>query len=264
MSTIPMDKLRPRSSEPLPTGALLATAAHILLIIALALGVSWRIKQPDGGEAELWSAVPQAAPAPLPPAPPQPEQAQPKPEPKVEPKPEPQPEREAEIAEKPKPVKQEKPKPKPEPKPKPKAEEPPKKAAKAAPVPPVKAEPQEKALKSNRSQQLNKMFSELGVEGGVGAANSSRPAAGTSDSYIAKVRARVKSYTRYPGDVSTNREAVVRVRCDATGRIVSRRLISSSGLPLWDEALLKGIDAAEVLPLDERGKCPEMDISLKP
>lgn len=263
MSAIPMDKLRPRSSEPLPIGALLATAAHILLIIALALGVSWRIKQPDGGEAELWSAVPQAAPAPLPPAPAEPEQAQPKPEPKAEPKPQPEPEREAEIAEKPKPkpVKQEKPKPKPEPKP-----EPPKKVAK--PVPPqqpvAKAEPQEKALKSNRSQQLNKMFSELGVEGGAGVANSNRPAAGTSDSYIAKVRARVKSYTRYPGDVSTNREAVVRVRCDATGRIVSRKLISSSGLPLWDEALLKGIDAAEVLPLNEQGKCPEMDISLKP
>lgn len=259
MSAIPVDKLRPRSSEPLPIGALLSTGAHILLVVALALGVSWRITQPDGGEAELWSAVPQAAPAPLPPAQAEPEQAQPKPEPKAEPKPEP--EREAQIAEqpKPKPVKQEKPKPQPKP------QEPPKKPAKATPTPqPAKAEPQEKALKSTRSQTLNRMFSELGSDGGEGTARSSKPAAGNSDAYIGRVRARVKSNIKYWDSVSTSREAVVRVRCDATGRIVSRQLITSSGLPRWDEALIKGIDATEVLPLNEHGKCPEMDISLSP
>ncbi|HET9820575.1 MAG TPA: protein TolA, partial [Burkholderiaceae bacterium] len=51
-------------------GALLALLAHIGLLIALAVGVSWRSSEPAGVRAELWAAVPeQAAPAAVAPPP---------------------------------------------------------------------------------------------------------------------------------------------------------------------------------------------------
>lgn len=88
-------------------GIAFALAAHALLVLALSAGVHWRTSQPPAYEAELWSAVPQAA-APREVIPPAPE-PEPEPEPvlqtpaKTAPPPPPPPEvaqaeRDAEIA----------------------------------------------------------------------------------------------------------------------------------------------------------------------
>lgn len=76
--------------------AVLAVAAHLLLIAALTWGVGWKQDpQPVTFDAELWSAVAQqAAPrevAPPPPPPPPPPRPEPQVQPKVQPKPEPKP-----------------------------------------------------------------------------------------------------------------------------------------------------------------------------
>jgi colicin import membrane protein len=93
------DDLRPQRPGGLGRGALLAIAAHVGLIIALAIGVNWRASEPAGVSAELWAQVPQAAapkleapvaePKPEPPPPPKPAVAEPPP---------PAPARDAEIA----------------------------------------------------------------------------------------------------------------------------------------------------------------------
>ena len=81
------DPLRPQRPAGLGRGAMLALLVHGGLLVALALGVSWRASEPTGATAELWAAVPEfAAPAPVvqpatPPAPPPPQVAKPKPEP---------------------------------------------------------------------------------------------------------------------------------------------------------------------------------------
>ncbi len=81
----------PRQPRGLGLGLVLALLAHTLLIVALAFGVNWRASEPQGVEAELWSAVPQAAApraAETEPAPPAPT---PKPTPAQPPTPEPKP-----------------------------------------------------------------------------------------------------------------------------------------------------------------------------
>ena len=55
------DRLRPPEAPGLGRGVAFAVLAHVLLVIALSLGVHWRTQSPPAFEAELWSAVPQAA-----------------------------------------------------------------------------------------------------------------------------------------------------------------------------------------------------------
>ena len=108
MATLPMmgqrrDPLRPPEAPGMGRGVAFALVAHVLLLAALSANVQWRTKTLPTFEAELWSAVPQAA-APkevIPPRPPEPE-VKPEPEPKPQP---PQPrtedlqaQRDAEIA----------------------------------------------------------------------------------------------------------------------------------------------------------------------
>jgi colicin import membrane protein len=102
--TAARDDFRPRRPAGMSKGALLAIAAHALLILALALGLRWRTSTPEVVTAELWSATPQQA-APPPPVPVQPPPPPPPPpEPEVKPAPPPPPPqaqpdaREAEIA----------------------------------------------------------------------------------------------------------------------------------------------------------------------
>ena len=79
------DPLRPQPPGGMGRGALLALAVHGLLVLALALAVSWRSQTPQTFSAELWAATPQVAapklvennpvtppPTPAPPPPPTP------------------------------------------------------------------------------------------------------------------------------------------------------------------------------------------------
>jgi len=52
------DNLMPKAPGGIGKGFALATIVHIGLVVALAFGVSWRVSEPEGVEAELWAAVP--------------------------------------------------------------------------------------------------------------------------------------------------------------------------------------------------------------
>jgi colicin import membrane protein len=55
------------------------------------------------------------------------------------------------------------------------------------------------------------------------------------------------------------------VRCAPDGTIIGRKLVKSSGVAAWDDAVLRAIDRTEVLPLDEKGKiAPVMLIDFRP
>ena len=96
---MPVASDRLEFAPPPPPGMLrafaLAVAAHVLLMLALTWGVSWkREAQNISAEAELWSATPQQAappPAPAPPPPPPAPAPAPAPEPVVKPAPPPPP-----------------------------------------------------------------------------------------------------------------------------------------------------------------------------
>lgn len=120
-----------------------------------------------------------------------------------------------------------------------------------------------------REQALQRMQSQLGGAGSAaeagkpGATGGSPGSTGTasrsaapSAGYEGGVRARI-----YPNIVFTGRrdlsvQASVEVRVATDGSIIGKRLLKSSGVPDWDEAVLRAIDRTEVLPRDTDGRIP--------
>lgn len=271
---------RPPTTEPLRLGAVMAVGAHLLLVGALALGVSWRVNEVQVAEAEVWAEIPTvAAPPPPPPAPaprPQPE-PEPAPAPKLAPEPPPPPAPKPAIVVAPEPKKPPKPKPpvevfetsppkrevkpppKPAPEPRPAAKEP----ARAEPkAPATPSGPTAAEREAQRKAHMARMMSELGSLDSTG---SDARTAGPSDNYAGRIKARIKPHIVFTDLIQGNPVAVVEVRCGADGRILSSRLVTSSGVPAWDSAVLRAIERTEVLPANEQGRVPQViEISFRP
>lgn len=282
---------RPHDADGWRPGVGLAVVAHALLALGLAFSVSWKLAHDEPAvEAELWSEIPRGAPPSM--APPPPKVAEPEPvappPPKVAPPPEPEPPKKPDIV-------TERTPPKP-PKPDEKPRKPPKEVFDTTPPKPVKkpepakddradrlarekAERAEKAEKAKaekerlareaqaaadreaqRKANLARMMNELGGGGGGGGGGGSglpsSVSAGSSAAYAGRIKARIKPNIVFTEQVSGNPLAKVEVRCAPDGRIIARRLTSSSGVSAWDEAVLRAVDRTEVLPADERGKVP--------
>ena len=271
----------------------LALFVHGLLLVALTAGIQWNQDNPVSAEAELWSAVPQAAapklvevePPPLPPP------AAPK---EVVKPPPPAPDREAEIAlaKKRKQLDDEKKlqqakelerrqaelkkaeqKKADEKKAKLKAEEDKRQAdakreeerkdkerkdkeAKKlqAQKEAKQAAEDAKKLEAMRDDNLKRIAGLAGATGGDNASGSALRSAGPSDSYGGRIRARIKPNIVFTEELVGNTPAEVEVRCAPDGTIVGKKLVKSSGNTAWDNAVLKAIDKTEVLPRDVDGR----------
>jgi len=253
-------------APPQPPGMLrafgLAVIAHALLLAALTWGVSWKRDSENlAVEAELWSSIPQqAAPKPV-------EVQPPPPQPKVieAPKSPPPAVKQAQIAVE----KEKKPEPKKEP---PKAEpkpEPPKKVAEAprprASTPRQIAEAEAKRVEELRQENLKRMAGLAGATGSPSATGTALQSSGPSAGYAGRIRARVKPNIVFTDDIAGNPVAEVEVRTSPDGTIVGRKLVKSSGVKSWDDAVLKAIDKTEVLPRDVDGRVPSpLLISFRP
>lgn len=274
----------------------LAVLAHVLLLGALGWGVTWRHQADRTltVEAELWSAVPQQAAPRLqepPPPPPQPEPA-PRPAPPPPPPPDTA-QRDAEIAlarqkkeaeaqatqqkleqeqkrrqkqeaekkealkreQEQKRVAQEK-----------AEQERQKKAAEARQAKEKQlaqearnkeeAARAEKELKAQRDANLRRIAGMAGATGSDTATGTAQRSAGPSASYAGKVAAKVKPNIVFPDEIAGNPMADVEVRAAPDGTILSARLLKSSGIKAWDEAVLKAIAKTEKLPQDTDGRVP--------
>ena len=84
------------------------------------------------------------------------------------------------------------------------------------------------------------------------ALNSSGPSA----SYGGRLAAAVKPNIVFTENVAGNPSAEVEVRAAPDGTITSRRLLKSSGVRAWDEAVLRALDKTERLPKDTDGRVP--------
>ncbi|HET6788522.1 MAG TPA: energy transducer TonB, partial [Aquabacterium sp.] len=80
--------------------------------------------------------------------------------------------------------------------------------------------------------------------------------AGPTAEYAGRIKARVRPNIVFAADIPGNPVATVEVRCAPDGRIIGRKLIIPSGVPAWDDAVLRAIDRTEVLPLNEQGRVP--------
>ena len=278
------DALLPRADARLGLGALLALLAHGGLVGALALGLNWRLPQPDVlAGAELWAAVPQvAAPAPTPaptppPAPPErrPEPAPPKP---VPPKPV-EADRDAEIAlEKAAKRKKEQQAAREAAEREKRAQEKAlllKKAAEDKRLADEKIAQRQAALEDQRKQakeaalqdantakqreeNLKRMLGQAGATGAANATGNAARDAAPSAAYAGRIKARIKPNIVLTQEVVGNPIAEVEVRCAPDGSIVGRRIVKTSGNPVWDDTVLRAIDRTAKLPLDNGQILPTM------
>jgi colicin import membrane protein len=106
-------------------------------------------------------------------------------------------------------------------------------------------------LRDEQMERMKGLASATGAPSSTGtAARSSAP----SDSYAGRIRARVKPNIVFTDDIAGNPMAEVEVRMASDGTITSRRLVKSSGVKSWDEAVLRAVDKTEVLPRDVDGR----------
>ena len=253
-------------------GALLA---HVALLVALTVSVNWtQTQQPVVFEAELVSAVieqaaPRAAPKPPSAPPPKPEpQPAPPPPPVTPPAPEPTQPSAADIALEKEKVEREK-----------AAEEKAarekaakEKAAKAkaarekaakekaarekAAREKAEAERQEAILKQMRAEQMARTADLVGLDSNANAQGTAAKSKGPSATYGAKVDAAVRPNIVFGGVVRGNPPALVEVTAAPGGEIIGRKLLRSSGVAAWDQAVLRGLDRTGRLPKDEDGTVP--------
>ena len=287
-------ELAPPPAQGLGRSLGLALVVHLLLLIALTWGISWPTDSTPAVEAELWSALPNAAaPPPPPPAPePSPEPPPPPPAPKVKPTP-PAPSRDADIAiakqkkaEQEKKLEQEQLKLKKQTEQKEKAQEQQRQREKEKLAQEQRdkkelalkeqkekdrkdkerkeqeakrAAQDERKLQAMRDENLRRMAGMAGATGSPNATGDALRASGPSASYGGRIIARVKPNIVFnPDDVSGNPVAEVEVRTAPDGKIMSRKLIKSSGNKAWDEAVIKALDKTDTLPRDTDGTIPTM------
>lgn len=257
---------------------LLAIAAHLLLLLALMHGLQWkRATQNVAAEAELWSAAPQeAAPKPEPTPPPAP----PAPVVRPPPAPDPQLQRDAQIAlEREKKRREEELREQAERRQAQREREKKRKAEEQRRREEAEArkqeqarllaeakrrqedkqrreqEAQDKRLAQLREENLRRMQGMAGT-GSPAATGSAAQASGPSAGWAARVQARVRPNIVFTDAVTGNPKAEVEVRTAPDGTIVARKLVRSSGVKAWDDAVLRALDKTEVLPRDTDGRVP--------
>ncbi len=283
----------------------LAIIAHVLLMIALTWGINWnRETENQAAEAELWASTPQqAAPrlveTPQPPPPPPPPRVERKVEAVTPPPPAPvlkQPDialerekkkqqlakqRQEELErqkkldaklearkkledQKREDQKREQLEAKKEAQKQAQERKKKEELAKAAKTEKQKRE-DEKKLAALRDDQMRRIQGMAGATGGPTATGTAQQSAGPSDSYAGRVRARVRPNIVFTDDISGNPTAEVEVRLAPDGTITSRKVVKSSGVKSWDEAVLRALDKTEILPRDVDGRVPpHLLIEFKP
>lgn len=270
---------RPQFAPPPPPGMLrafmLAVLAHLLLLFALMHGLQWKREMQDVvAEAELWSALPrEAAPrevvAPSPPpapvvAPPV-VRAPPMPNPQLKldaqiaievdkreaaeraaDKREAAERRRAELERDKQRDKQRK---------RDEAQAKQQEQARAVAEAKRKEEADTKRRARMREENLERMQGMAGT-GSPSSTGMAAQSAGPSASWGGRVQARVRPNIVFTEDFSGNPKAEVEVRTSPDGTIVGKRLVRSSGVRAWDDAVLRALDKTESLPRDIDGRVP--------
>jgi colicin import membrane protein len=266
------DAFAPQRLPGMRSGLVLAILAHLLLIAALAWSVSWKTSEPEGVVAELWSATPQiAAPRPSPVLPPTPVVAPPapapapKPEVVVTPRVDPQiaieqarekarrdeadrleAARQAELAKREQARREEADREKQR-----LADEQAEKKKQAE-----KARQEEAQQAAIREANLRRMMSQAGSSDDPAATGTAASTSGPSATWAGRVKAIIKPKIALVGEVPGNPLATVEVRLAPDGTIIARKLVKSSGSPVWDDTVLRAIDKTGVLPRDTDGRVP--------
>ncbi len=292
-ATLGRDPFMPQAPKVRGRAIALAVLAHGLLIVGLMFSVNWRSDEPATVSAELWSATPQAA-APRAVEPPLPQVRNVEPVEKPVPKPPvvaakpptpalPDPQIAIEKAKKEdakrvaaeqealKQQKREKAEREKEALAQKKLE---KDRADKLKADQAKAElaKNEKAEKADAAQRAAARESYLkrmqqGLPGATGASTDTGTAprsSGPSEAYGGRIAARIKPNIVFTDPIDGNPRAEVELRLAPDGSIAGKRLVKSSGVKSWDEAVLRAIERTETFPLDNGRVPPPIVIGFRP
>lgn len=268
----------------------LSLLAHLLLAAALAWGVQWTNSDPQVTfSAELWSpTAQQAAPAQvLPPPPPPAPEAKPAPPPAPTPearRPDPQPqadialerEKKRKLEEERKKAEALKDKAEKEKLAKDKAD----KARKDEEARKLKEKEKERELAKAkdearkeqarkeaaaqaaqdklRLEQLQRIQGMAGATGSPESKGTALRSSAPSSSYAGKIIEQIRNNTTFTDAGAGRPSVVVLVKTSSSGAILSRRVVTSSGNPAWDEAVLRAVDKMGTVPRDTDGRVPEV------
>lgn len=110
---------------------------------------------------------------------------------------------------------------------------------------------EQKKLDKVRADEMRRITAGAGAGGEAPKATAPRIDPG----YIASITSKIKSTTSYSGstEVAGNPRAVFKIEELPTGEIISVKLVKSSGIPAFDDAVEKGIIKASPLPKKKNG-----------
>lgn len=112
------------------------------------------------------------------------------------------------------------------------------------------------ALEAQRKANLARMMAQAGGTGAPTSTGTAAHSAGPSSSYAGRVIARVRPNIIFPDEIRGDPTAEVAVKAAPDGTIISRVVTKSSGVPAWDDAVLRALDRTAVLPADVDGRVP--------
>lgn len=107
-----------------------------------------------------------------------------------------------------------------------------------------------------REANLKRMLGQAGATGSATDAGSAARSSGPSASYAGRIMARIKPNILFSDTVDGNPMATVEVKLATDGTIVGKRLVKSSGVKSWDDAVMRAIERTEMLPRDTDGRVP--------
>ena len=132
----------------------------------------------------------------------------------------------------------------------------------------AKAEAEAKKVAELRKQQIdrmNRMADQATGSGDSGSTGSAKKSSGPSATYAGRIVARIKPNITYTETINGNPVADVEVRTSPDGTIISRKLVKSSGVKSWDDAVINAIDKTEKLPADVDGRViPQLTLGFRP
>ncbi|MDR3369615.1 cell envelope integrity protein TolA [Rhodoferax sp.] len=115
-----------------------------------------------------------------------------------------------------------------------------------------------KQLEAQRQKVMQRMMGMAGASGTANATGTALKSSGPSASYGGRIRAKIKPNIVFTETIQGNPTAIVEVHTSPDGTIISRKLTQSSGVPSWDEAVIRAIDKTQVLPRDIDGSVPSL------
>lgn len=134
-----------------------------------------------------------------------------------------------------------------------------KEAAQAKDKDAAKAKAEAKAREEERQKFIKRMQQQAGASTDSADANGTGTAAkssGPSAGYAGRIKALLRRNTTYTETINGNPSAEAEVRTQLDGTIISAKIIKSSGVKSWDEAVLNAINKTETLPRDVDGRVP--------